>query len=91
MTEKAHLETQLETLQGSLNLINARLKKRTSFIYLFLYGVVQGIGTVIGATIVAGLLIAILARIIGTLNYIPVLDQLINQEQVQESFRQFGE
>lgn len=88
MSNQAQLKNlqNLENLENQLILLNQRLEKKTSFKYLFVFAIIQGIGYVIGATLIAGVAIAILARLLVTLDYVPFLNQIITSEQVQENF-----
>ncbi|MDO8573128.1 MAG: DUF5665 domain-containing protein [Candidatus Daviesbacteria bacterium] len=54
---------------------NMNMRKRNIMLANFLGGLAWGLGTVIGATIIAALLISILRFF----NFIPGLDQIINQ------------
>ena len=51
------------------------MRKRDVMIANFLGGLAWGLGTVIGATLIAAIVISVL----GYFNFIPGLDQIINQ------------
>ncbi len=77
-------------LKKTLTEINERLKKRTSFKYIFFYSLVQGIGSVIGATLIAGVLVAIAVKILMSFSSIPIIDQLYSMYGLNESFENFN-
>ncbi len=79
-------QEQLQDLENQLTILNQRLQKKTSFKYLFAFAIVQGIGYVIGATLIAGLMVAIVARLVVTIDDVPFLNQIITSEQMQENF-----
>jgi len=79
-------QEQLQDLEIQLTILNQRLQKKTSFKYLFAFAIVQGIGYVIGATLIAGLMVAIVARLVVTIDDVPFLNQIITSEQMQENF-----
>lgn len=76
------------TLLNRLATLNSYLRKRTSYKYLFSYAIIQGIGYVIGATIIASIVVAILARVVITVDEVPWLNQVLNAEQFQENYIQ---
>lgn len=87
MTEKNEYldkEIKLESQQlEHLKNIEKRLYRLTSMRWLFLMGLVRGVSTVIGATVVAGIVFALLARMLSSMNNIPILDTLIKQSGVE--------
>jgi hypothetical protein len=64
--------------------LNTLLKRRISIKYVFFLGIVRGVGTVIGATLVGGLILGFIASNIDRLNEIPIVENFINAERVQE-------
>lgn len=77
-----NLETQLEIL-------NERLRKRTSPKHLFYFGLVQGMGYSLGATLVAGLVLFLLVQMIASIDYLPIINQFLSSDEVRETLKSF--
>ncbi|HEX7017304.1 MAG TPA: DUF5665 domain-containing protein [Patescibacteria group bacterium] len=86
VTERDQLITELELLSEQMRKLNARLYKQTSARYVFFHAVLAGIGSAIGATIIAGMVIAILARTIHTIEDVPIVGNIVQNELIQNQF-----
>lgn len=62
----------------TLEEINNKLDKLSSFGYVFLLSIVKGVGTVIGATIVTALIIWLLSYLIKTFDSFQFLENILN-------------
>ncbi len=62
----------------TLEEINNKLDKLSSFGYVFLLSIVKGVGTVIGATIVTALIIWLLSFLIKTFDSFQFLENILN-------------
>jgi len=71
------LNQEIKTLTKEIKLLN-------SFPRRLALGVVTGVGTAIGATIVASVVIAILAQAIQSINDVPILNKLIQSQEIQQ-------
>lgn len=70
-TESNHeLELEIKKLTAQLKLLTS--KKQT-----FARGLITGIATALGATIIAGIFIAILGRVVNSVEDVPLLRDLI--------------
>lgn len=71
--------------------IRKQLEKLNSYPQVFLKGLITGIGTVIGATIVAGLLLSALSRVVSSIDDIPILNEVLNAQQIQSDLEDVRE
>lgn len=70
-----------DELAVNIKELDKDIVKANSFYRVFLRGVLWGVGTALGATIVAAIVITLLSKIINSMNYIPVLRDLVQKIQ----------
>lgn len=70
-----------DELAVNIKELDKDIVKANSFYRVFLRGILWGVGTALGATIVAAIVITILSRILNSMNYIPVLRDLMQKIQ----------
>lgn len=68
-----------------LNDIANRLDRLTSLKETFKRGLVRGLGIAIGASVIAALALAILAKVINTVDDVPIIRDIIRETEVQQS------
>lgn len=73
----------INKLQENIANLNKKYKREHSFKFNFVMSIVRGVGTAIGATIIAGILIAILSKTIDSVNDVPILNKLVEQDVIQ--------
>lgn len=73
------LGREIRKLQESIDILNERMGKLTSFKHRFYMAIVTGVGTVIGATIIAAILFTILSAVLQSLGGIPYLQDLLDR------------
>ena len=71
------MDEKIKELNKNIKDLNLVIKRANSFRYVFFRGILWGLGSVIGATVVAVIIIAILSRIIQSVNDIPILNNII--------------
>ena len=72
------MDERIKELNKNIKDLNLVIKRANSFHYVFLRGIFWGLGSVIGATVIAVIIIAILSRIIQSINDVPILNNIIN-------------
>ncbi|MBD3250291.1 MAG: hypothetical protein GF381_01850 [Candidatus Pacebacteria bacterium] len=88
MTDKSKLTANLSQLNQNLIQIEYRLKRMTSLRFNFFLALVKGLGYTLGGTIVLSIVIAILARVISTLTSVPIVEDIVDPELLQEIYQQ---
>lgn len=91
MTQEDQLEKEIklesEQLQY-LKQIDKKLFRLTSLRWNIIMGLLRGVSTVLGATLVAAVVFTILARMISSVNNLPVLNQLIENSGIEAVLEQ---
>ncbi len=73
-----------EDILKELRSVNSNLIKQNSFRRGFFLSVVQGIGTAIGATLFAGITIAIIYKIIISIDTFPLIQKILPKSAVEQ-------
>ena len=81
MTDK-NLEDQIKELSG-------HIKRQNSIQRNFLIAIVRGLGSAIGATVVFGVGLAILFQIVRSIDYVPILNNILNSGAIEEVIHKF--
>lgn len=84
MTDKSNLSQKLAELNQTLKLIDNKLRKMGSLRHNFFLAIVQGLGIAIGGTLILSLVLALVVRALSTISQVPVLDQAINQQVIEQ-------
>lgn len=87
VAERDALLEEVTSLNEQMRKLNARIRKQTSAKYVFFHAVLAGIGSALGATLIAGIVIGILAQTIHTIEDIPIVGNLVQNELIQGQFK----
>ena len=72
-----HILTQLKNIDSNLD-------RQNSFKRGFLFSVVQGIGTAIGTTLFAGIVIAVLYKVIISIDTLPLIQKIFPSSTINQ-------
>lgn len=81
MTEK-NLEQEIKELSQHMKLQNSLRRN-------FVISIVRGFGSALGATVVFGLVIAFLFQIVRSIDYVPILNGILNSQAIEEVIKRF--
>lgn len=81
MEDKA-FQSEIEKLTRQIQIQNS-LKRN------FVVAVLRGFGTALGATAVFGLVLALLLQIVVSIDYVPILNNILSSQAVEELIRRF--
>lgn len=70
-----------DELAVNIKELDKDIVRANSFHQVFVRGILWGVGTALGATIVAAIVIVILSKIINSINYIPILRDIMQKIQ----------
>jgi hypothetical protein len=76
-----------KTLQEQIEKLTRQIQMQNSFKRNFNLAIIKGFGGAIGATVVFGIVIAILIPILKTINYVPIINSILNSQTLREVFR----
>lgn len=71
----------------SMDRLARQISKQNHLGQVFLRAVITGVGTAIGATVVAGIVLVWLAQIATTIDYIPLVRDVLNAQEIQDALR----
>ena len=83
------LEESVLKLEKSISLLEKRVKKQVSFRRNFAMALVRGFAGAVGATIIFGLAIALTVRMVRSINYVPLVSNIINSEAIETVINKF--
>lgn len=81
----------IENLEAQLALLNQNLYKQTALKFIIFHSIIRGICYALGATIIAGAVLGFGFRIVSTIDYVPILNQMLSSEEVRDLLRSFKE
>ncbi len=76
-------------LEEKIQQLTKQVKLQNSYKRNFTVGVVRGFGSALGATVVFGLVLAFVFQIIRSIDYVPVLNNILNSQAIEELIRKF--
>lgn len=76
------LESKIEELTRQIKLQNSAKRN-------FSIAIIRGFGTAIGATIVFGFVLALMLQIIKSIDYVPVLNNVLTSQEVVDLIQNF--
>ncbi len=76
-------------LEDKIQELTKQIKLQNSYKRNFSVVVVRGLGSAIGATFVFGLVLAGLFQVIKSVDYVPVLNNILNSQAIEELIRRF--
>lgn len=86
--KKKKVEKPKKDLEQALMELSKRVKRSNSLWWVLIRGLLTGVATALGATIVAGLLVWLLYQVVSTLEFIPIVNDLIEQTPLAELLEQ---
>lgn len=78
-----------DTLETKIAELTRQIKLQNSVRRNFLLSIVRGFGTALGATAVFGLVFALLFQVIRSIDYVPLLNNVLSSQAVEEVIRRF--
>ena len=76
-------------LEDKIQELTKQIQLQNSYKRNFMMGIIRGFGAAVGATVVFGLALAILFQIVRTIDYVPVLNNILNSQAIEELIRRF--
>jgi len=76
-------------LEKKITELTKQIQMQNSFRRNFVIAVVRGLGSAIGATVVFGLGLAILFQIVRSIDYVPILNNILNSNAIEEVIHKF--
>lgn len=87
-TEFSHEVTEL---QKEVAQLRKQFENFNSFPRNFAIAILRGFASAIGATLVFGLAIAFLIQIIRSIDYVPILNNILNSGAIEEIIQKFAQ
>ncbi|GIK84112.1 MAG: hypothetical protein BroJett025_07340 [Patescibacteria group bacterium] len=78
-----------ENLENKIEQLTKQIQIQNSTRRNFYIAVVRGFGSALGATAVFGLVLAILFQIVRSIDYVPVLNNILSSQAIEEVIRRF--
>ena len=92
MTEKEQeLQTTIERLEVEVSVLTKQFRSFNSIRRNFGIAVLRGFGSALGATVVFGLSIALVIQIIRSIDYVPILNGILNSGAIEEVVNKFSQ
>ncbi len=88
--KEAELQRSLLKLEKSISKLDARVKRQTSFRRNFIMALLHGFAGAVGATIIFGLSIVLLVRIVRSIDYVPIINNIVNSQAVETVINKFA-
>lgn len=85
------LQTTIERLEVEVSALTQQFKSFNSARRNFSLSVLRGFGSALGATVVFGLALAVVAQLIQSVDYVPILNGILNSEAIEELVRKFSQ
>ncbi len=83
------LHTSIKKLEGSVLSLEKTVKKQTSFKRIFALSLVHGFGTAAGATVIFGLILALVLQVIKSIDYVPIINNLLSSQAIESVISKF--
>lgn len=75
--------------EDSILQLTKQIRLQNSFRRNFALGIVRGFAGALGATVVFGVVLAIVFQIVRSIDYVPVLNNLLNSQAIEELILRF--
>lgn len=76
-------------LQYQIEELNKQLQMQNSLQRNFFMAMLRGFAGAVGATVVFGIVLAFLFQIIRSINYVPILNNILNSGAIEEVVKRF--
>ncbi|MBP7842664.1 hypothetical protein KA017_01535 [Candidatus Woesebacteria bacterium] len=76
-------------LEDKIQQLTKQVKLQNSYKRNFSIGIIRGFGSAIGATVVFGLVLAIFFQVVRSIDYVPILNTILNSQAIEELIRRF--
>ena len=76
-------------LEKAITRLNKNVQRQTSLTHNFALGLVRGLGTAVGATVVFGLVVAFVMQVIKSIDYVPIVNNIVNSQVIEELISKF--
>ena len=80
-----------DSLEQELKRLSKCIERQNSLRRNFAVSVLRGFGGALGATFVFGLVIAGLVQLIRSIDYVPILNSILNSGTIEEVIRRFSQ
>ena len=92
MTQKEQeLQATIERLEIEVSALTKQFKSFNSTGRNFSLSVLRGFGSALGATVVFGLALAVAAQLIQSVDYVPILNGILNSGAIEEVVKKFSQ
>lgn len=87
---KSDLEKELNLLRTEVADLHTQFRQFNSFRRNFSVAIVRGFASALGATVVFGLALASLIQIVRSIDYVPILNDILNSGAIEEIIKRFA-
>ena len=83
------LQKSISSLEESILKLEKKVQRQTSFRRNFALSLVRGFGTAVGATVIFGLAIAFTIQAVRSIDYVPIMNNLLNSQAIENVINKF--
>ena len=84
-----NLQDSILKLEKSISSSEEYERKQTSFGRIFTLALVRGFGTAVGATVIFGLILASIIQIVRSIDYVPIINNLLSSQAIESVINKF--
>lgn len=77
------------SLEQKIQALTKQIEKQNSFKRNFFISIFRGLGGAIGATIIFGIGIAVIIQITRSIDYVPILNNILNSKAIESIINRF--
>lgn len=83
------LDNSIASLERSVERLEKKVIQVTSYKRVFFISLLHGFGTAVGATFIFGIIIASLVQAAKTIDYVPIINNLLNSQAIEAIINNF--
>lgn len=86
---KNNLQQSIDRLEETVARLDKRIQTQNSYVRNFGLSLARGLASAVGATIIFGLSIAIVIQILRSIDYVPIINNILDSQAIENVISRF--